>query len=72
MGGQKKDSQLKLRDGEGSAQECTYITCCDQQVQKWWGGRTKGLIKRKISLFNLETLPVFKLAMLWLAMQLVL
>lgn len=30
-----------------------------------WGGQTEGLIKRKISLFNLETLLVAKLARLW-------
>lgn len=41
-------------------------------MQGWQRGQTEGLIKRKISLFNLETLPVAKLARLWPAIWLVL
>lgn len=54
-------------------EEKTYIRHCDEQVQRRRGGQTaEGLIKRKMSLFNLETLPAAKRARLWTAAWLVL
>lgn len=54
-------------------EEKTYIRHCDEQVQRRRGGQTaEGLIKRKMSLFNLETLPAAKRARLWIAAWLVL
>lgn len=62
------------REGESKEreEESSYIRRWDSQVQGWWGGQMEALIKRKISLFNLETLPIAKPAKLWPAVWLVL
>lgn len=73
---QKKDSQWKLKEWERKKGRGR-----GEHIHQWlwlagaggcWGGQTEGLIKRKISLFNLETLPGAKPARLWPTVWLVL